>query len=130
MITIPCSFKYYFTVFFPPAITPRLQRLSMSVSVMHELGHTLGLMPTTFGGIDNYSQFGRNDLPFLEKEKIKKEAKEYWSNYISCMNYDKFFQYVIDYSDGSHGGRDFNDWGFFDLTYFQKASSEDYDIFY
>ena len=44
------------------------------------------------------------------------------------MNYNKFGHYVMDYSDGSHGVHDFDDWGFIDLTYFQEKSRSKYGI--
>ena len=42
------------------------------------------------------------------------------------MNYNKFGHYLLDYSVGTHGSRDFNDWRFIDLTYFQKTSDYPY----
>jgi len=126
VISIPCNFKWFVTTMLPPAITPKLQRLSMAIAVMHELGHSLGLTPLSHGGIDNASQVGRNDLPPLQKIKLKREAIAYWDNYESCMNYNKFGHYLLNYSDGTHGTRDFDDWGSIDLTYFQKASDYPY----
>jgi len=37
------------------------------------------------------------------------------------MNYDYFRQRLFDYSDGSHGEFDVDDWGLMDLTLFQRA---------
>lgn len=128
VICIPSNPSYYFKVFFPPAITPKLQRLAMSVAVMHELGHSLNLNPHYHNGIDNSSQAGRNNLPLLQKIKAKREANEYWDSYESVMNYNKFSLYVLDYSDGTHGIRDNNDWKQIDLTYFQRKSDEDFGI--
>lgn len=122
--SIPSNYKFYRTVFFPSAITPRLKRLAMAVSVMHEMGHSLGLMPSYCQGIDNLSQVMRNDLPLLQKLKARKEAIKYWDNYESCMNYAKFFKYVTDYSDGTHGDRDSDDWSYIDITYFQRPSPD------
>lgn len=76
---------------------------------MHELGHTLGLFDDDFGGIDNESC----NVPWM---------KGYWiyRNYKSCMNYRYAFQ-LVDYSDGSHGRNDFDDWSNIDLTFFKDS---------
>jgi len=128
VISIPSNFEFYATVFFPSAITPRLQRVAMAVGVMHELGHSLSLNPSYHEGIDNSSQVGRNNLPPLEKLKARKEAIAYWDSYESCMNYNKFGQYILGYSDGSHGEHDADDWNQIDLTYFQRTTEEKYGI--
>jgi hypothetical protein len=128
VISIPSNPKFFRSVFFPPAVTPRLQRMAMAVSVMHELGHSLNLTTSYYQGIDNASQVGRNSLPPLAKLQARIDARHYWTSYESIMNYHKFGLYVFDYSDGSHGTRDANDWQQIDLTYFQRTSDEDYDI--
>jgi len=130
VISIPSNNHFFRTVFFPPAFTPRLQRLAMAVSVIHELGHSLNLNPSYCQGIDNSSQVGRNDLPPLAKLQARIDSREYWNTYESVMNYQKFGVYVSDYSDGSHGIRDSDDWGQIDLTFFQRTFDEDYDIGY
>jgi hypothetical protein len=77
---------------------------AMASVYMHELGHTLGLFD--FEGIDNEN----TRFPW---------KKEYWEygNYKSCMNYRYVFK-LVDYSDGSHGKNDCNDWGNLDLGAF------------
>lgn len=68
--------------------------------MMHETGHVLGIYRGNSPGCDN------------SKEVFK------YLNYKSCMNY--FYTYfVVDYSDGSHGVNDFDDWDRIDLTRFQ-----------
>ena len=76
---------------------------------MHELGHTLGLFEYTFAGIDNESC----NAPWM---------RGYWiyRNYKSCLNYRYAFQ-LVDYSDGSHGRNDFDDWSHIDLTFFKDS---------
>jgi len=59
---------------------------------MHELGHTLGLDRDYLGF----------SIPISE--------------YPSSMNYNSVD--LVDYSDGTHGSYDFNDWGEMNLTYF------------
>jgi hypothetical protein len=129
VISIPSNHEFYRSTFFPPAITPRLQRLAMAVAVTHELGHSLNLNPSYCQGIDNYSQVGRNNLPPLAKLQAKISARQYWMTYESVMNYQKFGGYVSDYSDGTHGTHDSNDWAQVDLTYFQRNFEEEYDIY-
>ena len=92
------------------AFTPRAMRLVLASSIMHELGHSLGIGPWNVPGNDNIS--------FIEDEE--KYLEEH-GNYKSVMNY--YYVYdktIVDYSDGSNGQGDFDDWGFFDLTFFQQ----------
>jgi hypothetical protein len=70
--------------------------------MMHESGHVLGIFHSNTPGCDT-----------------KNEVLKYY-NYKSCMNY--FYTYfLVDYSDGSHGPNDFDDWGRIDLTRFQMS---------
>jgi hypothetical protein len=73
---------------------------------MHELGHSCGLRPEEWRGIDNMTYGGTT-----------------WANYISCMNYNYFGLRFFDYSDGSRGGQyDRNDWDVLDVSYFQRSA--------
>jgi hypothetical protein len=128
VISLPASRKLYFNMMFPPAITPRLHRFTMAVSFIHELGHSLGLDQTVCQGIDNKSMVGRNNLPPLQKLKTRMDAVNFWEDYESVMNYNKFGQYYMDYSDGSHGTNDVDDWSKIDLTYFQNKGRSEYGI--
>jgi len=77
---------------------------------MHELGHTLGLVPagcrpTPFGGIDE---------PLTDPGDPNYDPALY-ANYTSIMNYHYQMIGPVDYSDGSHGtdpygNPDFDDW--------------------
>jgi hypothetical protein len=72
---------------------------------MHETGHTLGFWPI----------YGHNDF-----SKYPWQIGWWiWRPYKSCMNYG-YMYWMVDYSDGSRGRRDLNDWSRMDLTYFQK----------
>ncbi|MEA2053607.1 MAG: hypothetical protein U9O96_00590 [Candidatus Thermoplasmatota archaeon] len=86
------------------APTPRLQRLCLAASVMHELGHSLGITPWTIQGCDNMS--------FAESREAKKSYQDTWCDYYSVMNYYYIYDYkLVDYSDGSNGQPyDQNDW--------------------
>jgi parallel beta-helix repeat protein len=82
---------------------------------MHEVGHTCGLIATTYKGIDN-----RNTVyPYY---------KEFWGylSYKSMLNYHYTYSF-LDFSDGSHGRGDFNDWGNLDFSFF-KNTRFDYPI--
>ena len=79
--------------------------------ILHELGHTLGMCMGRPMGCDN--QLMR--FPFSLQNILFK-------NYKSVMNY-KYAYSILDYSDGSHGIGDFNDWGYLDLTYFQPKGA-------
>ena len=79
---------------------------------IHELGHTLGLFVDDHGGNDNTVA----TWPF---------TLQWWKyqNYKSCMNY-RYTYRIIDYSDGSHGKGDFNDWAELDFTFFKNTHFE------
>jgi hypothetical protein len=77
-----------------------------ATAIMHETGHNLGLFGNNPPGVDADTGFGNILLWFRYK------------NYRSCMNYG-YIYYLVDYSDGSHGRNDFDDWGNIDLTLFE-----------
>ena len=80
--------------------------------MLHELGHTLGICMCRPWGCDN--QLMR--IPFSLQNFL-------FRNYKSVMNY-KYCGSLLDYSDGSHGLGDSNDWEKMDLTYFQPNGAE------
>ncbi len=72
---------------------------------MHELGHTLQInIP---GGHEQY------DSLLLTMISLWK-----WRPYKSCMNYEYTYN-LVDYSDGSRGRNDHDDWSNLDLSAFQ-----------
>ena len=79
---------------------------------IHELGHTLGLFVDDHGGNDNTVA----TWPF---------TLQWWKyqNYKSCMNY-RYTYRIIDYSDGSRGKGDFDDWAELDFTFFKNTHFE------
>jgi parallel beta-helix repeat protein len=87
------------------------EQLSMT-SAMHELGHTFGLIATRFAGIDNALT-------------MKPRYKEFWMYipYTSTLNY-LYSASILNYSDGSHGRRDFNDWGNIEFSFFKNTHLE------
>jgi hypothetical protein len=85
--------------------TARRKAVSYASVYMHELGHTLEInIP---GGHDEKSRtiFGINWWKFRP--------------YKSCMNYG-YTYFLVDYSDGSRGRNDHDDWSNLDLVSFQR----------
>jgi len=76
-------------------------------AIMHEMGHHFGIRFGNPLGCDNRGCIYPWRLGFWL----------FW-NYKSCMNY-RYTYKIFDYSDGSHGVRDFDDWSAIDLTYFE-----------
>jgi hypothetical protein len=72
---------------------------------MHELGHT----------------FDFNPIPGHNEGCYYPWQIGWWfvGSYKSCMNY-RYMYYTVDYSDGSRGKNDFNDWVRMDMTSFQR----------
>jgi hypothetical protein len=76
---------------------------------MHETGHTLGIFHGNTPGCDDHETY----YPW-QKNYWK------WGPYKSTMNY-RYTYRMVDYSDGSRGKNDFDDWNRLDLTFFQRA---------
>jgi hypothetical protein len=76
--------------------------------IMHESGHTLHLH---YRGVDAHKTIWVWQI-------------NYWrfANYKSCMNYRYVYRGIVDYSDGSHGRNDYNDWAHIDLTFFNPRA--------
>lgn len=88
---------------------PHLDKAIVYASAyMHECGHTLGIYHGNTPGCDD--QEGK--FPWqIDWWK--------WRPYKSVMNYG-YMYWMLDYSDGSRGQNDFDDWNRLDLTYFQE----------
>lgn len=91
-------------VMFGKTPTERGYRIALAAAAMHELGHSIGIAPWGFEGVDNIS-YGLCTLP-------NKEYMNKWGNYWSVMNYQCIYDtHLLDYSDGSNGPPyDQNDW--------------------
>lgn len=98
------------------AVTPRYQRVVLAKNVLHELGHTLGFMPSNFPGVDITNVVVRYpSMPTADYEN-------YLADYHSIMNYVYIWKdrQLVDYSDGSNGEPyDRNDWNYVYLPTFQ-----------
>jgi hypothetical protein len=75
---------------------------------MHECGHTLGIFHGNTPGCDDQRGKFPWQINFWK-----------WRPYRSVMNYG-FMYTMVDYSDGSRGKNDFDDWNRLDLTFFQR----------
>ncbi|MCX6666189.1 MAG: C2 domain-containing protein [Euryarchaeota archaeon] len=73
---------------------------------MHETGHAIAIENPA---VDNSNNKFIYQLGWWQ-----------WRHYKSVMNYGYMFT-MVDYSDGSHGKNDFNDWITMDLTAFQQG---------
>ncbi len=117
------GFDFVIKFFVKQDFTPRTQRLTLAAAVMHEIGHSLGITPWTIEGCDNIS-YGDS---LAAREKYIDE----WGGYYSIMNY--FYIYdkkLLDYSDGSHGDGDQNDWEKIYLPTFETESSVIEDLYF
>ena len=76
-------------------------------AIVHEMGHNFGIKSGNPKGCDVQ----------LSKYPWQIGWWIYW-NYKSIMNYHYTYE-ILDYSDGSHGNRDYNDWGNIDFGYFE-----------
>lgn len=99
------------TVYVDKKVIPKTQKIkdiTYASVYMHECGHTLSLYNP---GVDN------------QQTKFPWQV-DFWiyGPYKSCMNY-RYTYRLVDYSDGSRGNNDFNDWNDMDLTRFQKPWS-------
>jgi hypothetical protein len=100
------------------AFTPRAIYVGLAKAVLHELGHSLGLMPITFEGNDIQPKSWGDRYPSMDEEEYNKFVQQYHSimNYIYIFDDRKLF----DYSDGSNGEPyDQDDWLYIYLPAFQ-----------
>ena len=116
------------------AFTPRAFIVSYSKVVLHELGHTLGLVPVSFYGNDILP----GDNVRWHESLTQEEYNQYVENYYSIMNYKYIYRdkKLFDFSDGSNGEYDFDDWENIYLPSFQtdqisyeEPSDETFDDF-
>jgi hypothetical protein len=87
--------------------------IAYASAYMHELGHTLGIFNSNVPGCDDQN----SKFPWQRNYWI-------WGPYRSIMNY-RYMYYMVDYSDGSRGKNDFDDWSAIDLTFFNTPLWDD-----
>ena len=102
------------------AFTPRAFRFVVACAALHELGHSLGLVPTTFPGNDIQPRSWGDRYPNMPDE----DYEGYLDEYESVMNYVYIYnKKLFDYSDGSNDPHyDQNDWDHIYIPTFQTDS--------
>ncbi len=107
--------------------TPKYRRVLLAKGILHELGHSLGLMPFTFYGVDILTGDWQNKWP---NQLTEDEYERYCEQYYSIMNYGYIFGTkrdqirCFDYSDGSNGAPyDQNDWNHIYLPAFKTSQA-------
>jgi hypothetical protein len=76
-------------------------------AIVHEMGHNFGLRAGNPPGVD------------VQLSKWPWQIGWWiYRDYESIMNYHYTYK-ILDYSDGSNGGRDFDDWSNLDFNYFE-----------
>ncbi len=80
--------------------------------IIHELGHTMGLLIDDHGGIDNTAS-----------GKYLNLQRHLYKNYKSIMNY-RYVYSIMGYSNGSNGKGDFDDWSNLDFSFFKNTNFE------
>ena len=107
-MTVPTNKNFYKGQLMVYRASPRMKAIGVAISVLHELGHTCGFGLMHHSGVDNTTA----------------NVKEVYNNYMSVMNYKKYALRLFDYSDGTHGENDCDDWGQINPGYFEKTSDE------
>ena len=108
--------------------TKRARLHGIASGLLHELGHSIGLMPVTYYGNDIIAPVGTR-YPNMPEEEYAK----YLEQYHSVMNYDYIYRDkdLMDYSDGSNGEPyDQNDWEYIYIPAFEtdQPSFEEPDM--
>ena len=100
------------------AFTPRMIRVSTAKLILHELGHSIGLVPITFYGNDIQPKSWGDRYPNMPESEYNKYVEDYHS--VMNYNYIHLDKTLFDYSDGSNGEPyDQNDWDYIYLPTFQ-----------
>lgn len=99
------------------AFSPYRFRYTAAAAVLHELGHTFGLVPAIFKGNDIQPKSWGDRYPDMPDS----EYDQYVDKYHSLMNYVYVYsRNFFDFSDGSNGSPyDMDDWSCLYLPSFQ-----------
>ena len=103
------------------SLTERTKRIAQAVSILHEVGHSCGFNPEIHHMYHTVFSWNRIRLFNFPDTDLSVEEWEGF-DYVSCMSYEYYFFSYFDYSDGTHGEYDNDDWGKIDLAFFQKPS--------
>lgn len=77
-------------------------------TIMHEMGHSLGLDPNTFDGVDN-QKYSIEEYPSIMNYNYYTNCETNWKGTETTCN-DKTGDELYTYSTGTQGTNDFNDW--------------------
>jgi len=100
------------------AFTPRHVKVALAKAILHEMGHSIGLLPITFAGNDIQPRDWGDRYPNMSDKDYEKFVDQYHS--IMNYNYINLDRTLFDYSDGSNGEPyDQNDWDYIYIPTFQ-----------
>jgi hypothetical protein len=121
------------SLLFRRTFSPRAYKVGIAKVALHELGHSLGLVPTTYPGNDIMK--GAKRYPSMPNE----EYNSYLNDYYSVMNYNYIYndRTLFDYSHGNNGAPyDQDDWTHLylpthqvDLTSYEEPTDESFEDF-
>ena len=120
-IFVPMGRKIYFDMA-AASLTERTKRIAQAVSILHELGHSCGFNTPYYHMYHCVFSWYRWRLGNYPDTDGKNVADWDGIDYVSCMSYEYYFYSLFDYSDGTNGPNDNNDWANLDLTFFQRSA--------
>lgn len=91
------------------AFTPKRMRVVVAQGLLHELGHSLGIVPLLHYGVDNMPNGNIQWPDIISDEEWKKINEQYKSVMNYNYMYNVFNRNFFEYSDGSHGEYDYDD---------------------
>ena len=91
------------------AFTPKRMRVVVAQGLLHELGHSLGIVPLLHYGVDNMPNGNIQWPNAITDEEWAKINEQYKSVMNYNYMYSVFNRNFFEYSDGTHGEYDYND---------------------
>ena len=91
------------------AFTPKRMRVVVAQGLLHELGHSLGIVPLLHYGVDNMPNGNIQWPDAISDEEWAKINEQYKSVMNYNYMYSVFNRNFFEYSDGSHGDYDYDD---------------------
>ena len=91
------------------AFTPKRMRVVVAQGLLHELGHSLGIVPLLHYGVDNMPNGNIQWPNAITDEEWAKINEQYKSVMNYNYMYSVFNRNFFEYSDGSHGDYDYDD---------------------
>jgi hypothetical protein len=91
------------------AFTPKRMRVVVAQGLLHELGHSLGIVPLLHYGVDNMPNGNIQWPDAISDEEWAKINEQYKSVMNYNYMYSVFNRNFFEYSDGTHGDYDYDD---------------------